>query len=43
MPEKSQIIGRIVYDNVPIDLWDRITADLPEIIPRNVPGYIRYY
>lgn len=43
MPENSQVIGRIVYDGVSTDLWDRITADFPEIIPREVSGYTRYY
>jgi hypothetical protein len=43
MPEKAQIIGRMVYDGVTPDLWDRISNDMPEIIPRNVPGYVRYY
>jgi hypothetical protein len=43
LPEKAQIIGRIVYDGVSQDLWDRISHDLPDIIPRHVDGHIRSY
>jgi hypothetical protein len=43
LPERAQQIGAMVRDGVSEDLWNRLVADVPIIIPRNFPGYTRYY
>lgn len=43
MPERAQQFGSIIYRNVDAVMWERLRAELPEIIPRGAPGYMRYY
>lgn len=43
MPERAQQIGAIVYRNVDAVMWELLSFELPEIIPRGVPGWKRYY
>jgi len=41
MPEKIQVVGRMVYEGVDPLMWDRLAADVPEMIPRNVRGWVK--
>ncbi len=43
MPERGQHIGIMVALGVDEVQWARITAELPEIIPRGAQGWERYY
>jgi tellurite resistance protein TehA-like permease len=43
MPERAQQIGAIVYRNVDAVMWERLRVEVPEIIPRGVSGWKRYY
>lgn len=42
MPERAQQIGAIVYRNTDAVIWERLQADVPEIIPRGVKNWRRY-
>eukprot|EP00040_Diaphanoeca_grandis_P030427 m.179806 g.179806 ORF g.179806 m.179806 type:complete len:1009 (+) comp31989_c3_seq5:109-3135(+) len=41
--ERAQMIGAIVYKNCDAVMWEVLVAEVPEIIPRGVPGWRRYY
>ena len=43
MPERAQQIGAIIYRNVDAVMWERLRSEVPAIIPRTAPGYMRYY
>lgn len=45
LPEKTQTIGKMVYESVDQFLFQRLLVDLPELAPRNTAGgsYQRYY
>jgi hypothetical protein len=43
MPERAQLIGQMVYEGVPPSMWDRVSADVPQIIPRGVSGHWHLY
>jgi hypothetical protein len=43
LPERAHQIGRIVYRNVDAVTWERLRVEIPEMIPRGVPNYRRYY
>jgi len=43
LPERAQTIGQMVFQGVDELTWDRLVADVPEIIPRGVVGYERYF
>lgn len=43
MPERAQQIGRIVYRNVDAVMWERLRVEIPELIPRGLPNWRRYY
>eukprot|EP00742_Colponemidia_sp_Colp-10_P021151 GILJ01024745.1.p1 GENE.GILJ01024745.1~~GILJ01024745.1.p1 ORF type:complete len:779 (+),score=100.26 GILJ01024745.1:312-2339(+) len=42
-PEKMGLIGKWIYEDCKPLLFERLIVDVPEIIPRNVRGHIRYY
>eukprot|EP00041_Stephanoeca_diplocostata_P019409 m.418837 g.418837 ORF g.418837 m.418837 type:complete len:1030 (-) comp21294_c1_seq7:310-3399(-) len=42
-PERAQQVGTIVYKNCDAVMWEVLAQDIPEIIPRGVPGWRRYY
>ena len=41
IPEQAQLIGDMVYRGVPDSLWAMIALDVPEVIPRGLPGWVR--
>ena len=43
MPERAQQLGLMVYRVVDDVTWVQVARDLPEMIPRGLPGYRRYY
>lgn len=43
MPERAQQLGLMVYRVVDDVTWVEVARDLPEVIPRGLPGYRRYY
>lgn len=43
MPERIQQVGGMVYDGVSPVMWQRLTKFVPEMIPRNVFGWSRYW
>ena len=43
MPERAQLIGQIVYEGVSASMWDRVSAEVPGLIPRNVQGHWHLY
>lgn len=43
MPERAQQLGLMVYRVVDDVTWVEVARDLPEIIPRGLPGYRRYF
>ena len=43
MPERSQMIGLIVYRGINDVMWSQIKKELPEIIPRGIKGWRRQY
>lgn len=43
VPEHAQLIGQMVYEGVDEVMWNRVTADLPAIIPREVQGHWHLY
>lgn len=40
---RAQQIGYIIYQNCDAVMWEVLTQDIPEIIPRGVSGWRRYY
>ncbi len=43
MPERAQQLGLMVYRVVDDVTWVEVARDLPEAIPRGLPGYRRYF
>ena len=43
MPERAHQIGAIVYRNVDAVMWETLRVEVPEMIPRGLPNYRRYY
>jgi hypothetical protein len=43
LPEHIQLIGKMVYDGVDDLLWRRLVVDVPEMVPRMVPGHHKYW
>eukprot|EP00903_Cladosiphon_okamuranus_P016305 g15037.t1 len=43
MPERAQQLGLMVYRVVDDVTWLEVARDLPEVIPRGLPGYRRYF
>ncbi|CAM9257536.1 unnamed protein product, partial [Sphacelaria rigidula] len=43
MPERAQQLGLMVYRVVDDITWVEVARDVPEIIPRGLPGHSRYY
>eukprot|EP00752_Nemacystus_decipiens_P012458 g11037.t1 len=43
MPERAQQLGLMVYRVVDDVTWVEVARDLPEVIPRGLPGYRRYF
>jgi len=37
VPEHMQLIGHILYENTTPVMWERLIADVPELIPRHLP------
>lgn len=40
-PTFIQYFGKILYENSTPEVWDPLAAALPELIPAQVPGYVR--
>lgn len=43
MPERAQQLGLMVYRVVDDIIWVEIARDLPEVVPRGLPGHRRYF
>ncbi|CBJ26922.1 Glutaredoxin glutaredoxin/malate transporter fusion protein [Ectocarpus siliculosus] len=43
MPERAQLVGLMVYRVVDDVTWVQLAYDLPEIVPRGLPGYSRSF
>ena len=43
MPERAHELGHIIYRGVDSVLWAYLSSEVPEIIPRGLPGYKRIY
>lgn len=43
MPERAQQLGLMVYRVVDDVTWVEVARDLPEVVPRGLPGHHRYY
>ena len=43
VPERFQLIGRIIYENVDDLMWDRLVVDVPEMVPREVRFHWKYF
>lgn len=43
MPERAQLFGHWIYEGVTPALWDRISVDVPDIIPKGLPGHSHQY
>ncbi|CAM9403100.1 unnamed protein product, partial [Choristocarpus tenellus] len=43
MPERGHQLGLMVYRAVDDVTWVEVARDVPEIVPRGLPGYSRYY
>lgn len=43
MPERAQQIGAMLYRGVDDVTWTRLAFEVPEMIPRGLPGHVRYY
>ncbi|CAM9111089.1 unnamed protein product [Scytosiphon promiscuus] len=43
MPERAQQLGLMVYRVVDDVTWVEVARDLPEVVPRGLPGYRRYF
>jgi len=43
LPERIQLIGQMIYEGVSDDMWDWITLEAPEIIPRQLLFFHRRY
>jgi len=43
MPERIQLIGGMIYDGVSPVMWKRLVRFVPQMIPRGISGWSRYY
>jgi len=43
MPERIQLVGKLIYEGVSPVLWERLVVDIPSMIPRHVPGWNRIW
>jgi len=43
VPERIQHIGKLVYEGVSPTKWDMLAADVPEMVPRHIAGYVRQW
>lgn len=43
MPERAQHVGLMVYRVVDDVTWVQVARDIPEMIPRGLPGHRRYF
>lgn len=43
MPERAQQLGLMIYRVVDDVTWVEVARDLPEVVPRALPGHHRYY
>lgn len=43
MPERAQLVGRMIANGVDSAVWVRLARDVPEIVPRGAPGWRKYY
>lgn len=43
MPERAQQLGLMVYRVVDDVTWVEVVRDLPEVVPRGLHGYRRYF
>jgi hemerythrin-like domain-containing protein len=41
--ERAQQVGGIIYQTCDAVMWEVLVEEVPEIIPRGVPGWRRYY
>eukprot|EP01062_Namystynia_karyoxenos_P077584 TRINITY_DN783_c0_g2_i1.p2 TRINITY_DN783_c0_g2~~TRINITY_DN783_c0_g2_i1.p2 ORF type:complete len:1063 (+),score=370.10 TRINITY_DN783_c0_g2_i1:116-3190(+) len=41
VPERAQLIGEMIYRGVEDHEWNALAVDVPEIIPRGLPGWLR--
>lgn len=41
VPERMQALGIFVYNGVEPAMWDELSKDIPEMIPRGIPGWVR--
>lgn len=42
LPERAQLIGRMIALGVDPVTWERLVASVPEIAPRGAAGWRRY-
>jgi hypothetical protein len=40
-PMFIQFFGKVLYENLTPEVWDPLAAAIPELIPAQVPGYVR--
>jgi len=43
LPERAQLIGQIVHEGVPRQLWHRLTEQIPELRPKNTGLHTKFY
>eukprot|EP00052_Salpingoeca_macrocollata_P018454 m.151598 g.151598 ORF g.151598 m.151598 type:complete len:944 (-) comp20701_c0_seq6:67-2898(-) len=43
IPERFQLVGRMVYENVDELMWDRLRVDVPDMAPRETAGYHKFF
>ena len=43
MPERSHEIGMMIYRGTDSVIWNSLIQEIPEIIPRGLPGYRKIY
>eukprot|EP01061_Rhynchopus_euleeides_P047307 TRINITY_DN9431_c0_g2_i2.p1 TRINITY_DN9431_c0_g2~~TRINITY_DN9431_c0_g2_i2.p1 ORF type:complete len:1044 (+),score=348.59 TRINITY_DN9431_c0_g2_i2:364-3132(+) len=41
VPEHAQQVGEMFYRGIPDTMWAVLATDVPEIIPRGLPGWVR--
>mmetsp|Transcript_39946 Transcript_39946/g.86483 ORF Transcript_39946/g.86483 Transcript_39946/m.86483 type:complete len:192 (-) Transcript_39946:21-596(-) len=43
MPEKMQLIGRLIHHNLTPLMWTRLSAEVPEIVPRGLRKWTKLW
>jgi len=43
IPEKMHLIGQWIYEGCDELMWNRLSVDFPEMIPRHVERHVHYY